>query len=66
MPKGTVLRCEAHYDNSADSPTNPDATKWVTFGEQTWDEMMIGWFTTATLPGKLETAAAAEPAGAVR
>jgi hypothetical protein len=58
LPKGTVLRCEAHYDNSADSPTNPDPTKWVTFGEQTWDEMMIGWFTTATLPGKLETAAA--------
>ena len=24
MPKGTVLRCEAHFDNSADNPTNPD------------------------------------------
>ncbi|MGD9720096.1 MAG: redoxin domain-containing protein [Pirellulales bacterium] len=53
MPKGTVLFCEAHYDNSPKSPTNPDPTKWVRFGEQTWDEMMIGWFTTATLPGRL-------------
>jgi peroxiredoxin len=52
MPAGTTLFCEAHYDNSAESPTNPDPTKWVKFGEQTWDEMMIGWFTTATLPGQ--------------
>ncbi len=58
MPKGTVLHCEAHYDNSADSPTNPDPTKWVRFGEQTWDEMMIGWFTTATLPGQVANAPA--------
>jgi peroxiredoxin/mono/diheme cytochrome c family protein len=58
MPKGTVLHCEAHYDNSADSPTNPDPTKWVRFGEQTWDEMMIGWFTTATPPGQVARARA--------
>jgi peroxiredoxin/mono/diheme cytochrome c family protein len=53
IPAGSVLYCEAHYDNSPESPTNPDPTKWVRFGEQTWDEMMIGWFTTATLPGQL-------------
>ncbi len=51
MPKGSALYCEAHYDNSADSPTNPDPTKTIRFGEQTWDEMMIGWFTVATPPG---------------
>jgi hypothetical protein len=56
MPKGTVLACEAHYDNSPENPTNPDPNRWVTFGEQTWDEMMIGWFTTATLPGRLAAA----------
>jgi peroxiredoxin/mono/diheme cytochrome c family protein len=50
MPAGSVLFCEAHFDNSPESPTNPDPTKWVRFGEQTWDEMMIGWFTTATPP----------------
>ncbi len=56
IPKGSVLFCEAHYDNSPQSPTNPDPTKWVRWGEQTWHEMMIGWFTTATLPGQSPTA----------
>lgn len=51
VPAGSTLFCEARYDNSADSPTNPDPTKWVRFGEQTWDEMMIGWFTFAEMPG---------------
>jgi hypothetical protein len=37
-----VLHTTAHYDNSADNPANPDPTRTVTFGEQTWDEMMIG------------------------
>ena len=58
MPKGTVLRCEAHYDNSTDNPANPDPTKAVRFGEQTWDEMMIGWFTAATLLSESKTARA--------
>jgi peroxiredoxin len=48
MPKGTQLRCFATYDNSAGNPANPDPSKWVFFGEQTWDEMMIGWFTAVT------------------
>lgn len=44
MPKGTKLRCTAVFDNSADNPNNPDPTRLVTFGDQTWDEMLIGWF----------------------
>ena len=32
------------FDNSADNPANPDPTREVPFGEQTWDEMMIGFF----------------------
>jgi peroxiredoxin len=55
MPKGTVLRCEAHFDNSAANPANPDPTKWVRWGEQTWDEMLIGWFMAATLPRESKT-----------
>jgi peroxiredoxin/mono/diheme cytochrome c family protein len=43
MPKGTVLRCVAHFDNSAKNPNNPDATTAVRWGDQTWEEMMIGW-----------------------
>jgi peroxiredoxin len=51
MPKGTILKCTARYDNSADNPANPAPDQWVWFGEQTWDEMMIGWFVSATPPG---------------
>jgi mono/diheme cytochrome c family protein len=40
MPKGTRIEAVAHYDNSANNPRNPDPTKEVRFGEQTWDEMM--------------------------
>lgn len=43
VPKGTVLHCVAHFDNSAKNPNNPDPTKEVRWGEQTWEEMMIGW-----------------------
>jgi hypothetical protein len=44
IPKGSKLHCVAHYDNSAGNLNNPDPTKVVRFGEQTWDEMMYGWF----------------------
>src|SRR5690606_8069797 len=43
-PAGSILRATAHYDNSQDNPSNPDPTRRVRFGEQTWDEMMIGYF----------------------
>lgn len=48
-PKGTVLECVAHFDNSADNPANPDPKKWVRWGDQTWEEMMIGWYTYVEL-----------------
>jgi len=44
MPKGTKITCEASFDNSAGNPANPDPTKNVEWGDQTWDEMMIGFF----------------------
>lgn len=44
MPRGTRLLCTAHYDNSADNLANPDPTIPVKWGDQTWDEMMIGYF----------------------
>ena len=43
MPKGTRIDCLAHFDNSAGNPANPDPTKTVRWGEQTFDEMMIGY-----------------------
>ena len=43
MPKGTRIDCLAHYDNSAEQPANPDPKRAVTWGDQTWEEMMIGY-----------------------
>jgi hypothetical protein len=47
MPKGTKLHCVAHYDNSANNPFNPDPTKEVRYGDQSWEEMMFGFFEVA-------------------
>jgi hypothetical protein len=43
LPKGTRLHAVAHWDNSKNNPYNPDPSKRVKFGLQTWDEMMVGW-----------------------
>ena len=47
VPAGTTMHCTAHFDNSADNPANPDPTNPVRWGDQTWEEMMIGWFDIA-------------------
>jgi peroxiredoxin len=44
MPKGTVLNCIAHFDNSPENPNNPDPNATVRFGWQSFEEMMIGFF----------------------
>jgi hypothetical protein len=44
LPKGTMIECTAHFDNSANNPDNPDPTKDVIWGDQSWDEMMVGFF----------------------
>ena len=41
--RGSFLHCTATFDNSADNPYNPDPTATVRWGDQTWDEMMIGY-----------------------
>jgi hypothetical protein len=55
LPKGTVLECMAHYNNSASNPFNPDATKEVLWGNQTWEEMLIG-FVDLTVPADFDPA----------
>jgi hypothetical protein len=44
VSKGTKLICTAYFDNSAGNPNNPDPTKKVSWGDQTWEEMMIGFY----------------------
>jgi hypothetical protein len=46
MPKGSRLICTAHFDNSAANPMNPDPSQTVRFGLQSWEEMMVGYYTT--------------------
>lgn len=51
LPKGAFLRWTGYFDNSANNPYNPDPTAEVTWGEQSHEEMMIGFFDVAVDPG---------------
>lgn len=42
LPFGTRIECVGIFDNSAGNPNNPDPTKEVRWGEQSWEEMMLG------------------------
>jgi mono/diheme cytochrome c family protein len=44
MPAGTRLVVTGSWDNSSANPDNPDPGATVSWGEQTSDEMMIGFF----------------------
>jgi hypothetical protein len=46
LPAGSTLMIVAHYDNSSANRFNPDPTASVKWGEQTWEEMLIGYFGT--------------------
>jgi hypothetical protein len=48
LPTGTTLEVIAHFDNSPNNKSNPDPTTVVRWGDQTWEEMMIGFFGTIT------------------
>jgi peroxiredoxin len=43
IPKGSVITCKATFDNSAKNPHNPNPLALVGWGDQTWEEMMIGF-----------------------
>jgi len=57
MPAGTDIICTALFDNSADNPSNPDPTASVTFGEQTWQEMMVGTMNVSSMEQDLSLGA---------
>ena len=44
LTKGTKVQVLAEFDNSVNNPYNPDPTKEVHWGEQTFEEMMMGYF----------------------
>jgi peroxiredoxin len=43
VAKGGKIHCVGHFDNSPGNRNNPDPTQDVYWGDQTWEEMMIGW-----------------------
>lgn len=46
LKKGTTIRCTATYDNSKHNLVNPNPNQAVQWGDQSDQEMMIGFFTT--------------------
>jgi hypothetical protein len=44
VPKGSVILVEGIYDNSLQNPLNPDPSQDVSWGIQSTDEMLIGFF----------------------
>lgn len=52
LKAGTRLRAVAWYDNSRNNPHNPDPKATVTWGDQTYQEMMVGFFDVA-VPAKM-------------
>lgn len=50
LPAGTQIIASGTWDNSAKNPYNPDPSATVRFGEQSWEEMFIGYFNWADTP----------------
>ncbi len=46
MPAGSELQTVFTYDNSTNNRHNPDPTAEVGWGDQTWEEMMLGYYGT--------------------
>lgn len=58
FPAGTRLFCTAAFDNSANNPANPDPSATVRWGDQSWDEMLLGYYDVIIPRAKDDVAAA--------
>lgn len=47
-----ALEMQVSFDNSPSNPTNPDPEEFVTWGDQTWQEMAVAFFDIAHPRGK--------------
>jgi hypothetical protein len=56
LPAGTKIHATAWYDNSPANKANPDPTKDVWWGDQTWEEMMFTSLTFHVLPAATQSA----------
>ena len=50
VPAGTWLLCTGGFDNSDRNPANPAPGKRLSWGEQSWDEMFIGFYSSSEVP----------------
>jgi hypothetical protein len=54
---GSTLECFAKFDNSPNNKFNPDAIKQIRWGDQSWEEMMVGFmeisFDARKAPGEV-------------
>lgn len=50
LKRGDRLLWTGYFDNSVNNPRNPDPSAEVTWGEQSWEEMMVGFFDVAVDP----------------
>ena len=50
LPRGTKLFADATFDNSANNRANPDPTSEVHWGDQSWEEMLLGLVTVQIEP----------------
>ncbi len=63
IPAGTRIVVDAAFDNSAQNPANPDPDSWVFWGEQSYDEMLFGYFLYRDADAGMAKARASLPAG---
>jgi peroxiredoxin len=63
VPPGTWGLMTGGFDNSAANPANPDPARRVSWGDQSWEEMFIGWFNVVWDPEEPRTAALPLPLG---
>jgi hypothetical protein len=61
FPKGTKIHATAWYDNSTNNKSNPDPTKDVWWGDQTWEEMMFTGLTFSVDPAPAAPTAGQKP-----
>ena len=60
LPSGTWVLVSGGYDNSVQNPANPDPKKAVHWGDQTFNEMFLGWYNVAWDQDQVEGTASAK------
>jgi hypothetical protein len=50
LTPGMKIKATAWWDNSANNPANPDPKQEVKWGDQSWEEMLVGFYDVAVDP----------------